>query len=44
MERVTAQQLAMMPIEFTLNGQTVVGRPDEKIIETKFHHAEIALD
>ena len=34
MERVSSQQLAMMPIEFKLNGQTVVGRPDEKIIET----------
>src|SRR4051794_41104307 len=38
MERVTTQQLAMMPIEFTLNGQTVVGRPDEKIIETAKKH------
>ena len=34
MERVTTQQLAMMPIEFKLNGRTVVGRPDETIIET----------
>ncbi len=33
MERVTTQQLAMMPIEFKLNGQTVIGRPDETIIE-----------
>src|SRR5215813_2601535 len=33
MERVTTQQLAMMPIEFTLNGRTVIGRPDESIIE-----------
>src|SRR5690242_8245641 len=38
MERVTTQQLAMMPIEFKLNGQTVVGRPDEKIIETARKH------
>ncbi|HET7668945.1 MAG TPA: formate dehydrogenase subunit alpha [Burkholderiales bacterium] len=38
MERVTNQQLAMMPIEFKLNGQTVVGRPDEKIIETAKKH------
>jgi formate dehydrogenase major subunit len=38
MERVTRQQLAMMPIEFKLNGQTVVGRPDEKIIETAKKH------
>ena len=28
----------MMPIEFKLNGQTVVGRPDEKIIETAKKH------
>src|SRR5207342_2225258 len=34
MERVTTQQLAMMPIEFKLNGKTVLGRPDETIIET----------
>jgi formate dehydrogenase major subunit len=34
MERVSTQQLATMPIEFKLNGQTVIGRPDETIIET----------
>src|SRR6185503_15852272 len=34
MERVTTRQLAMMPIEFKLNGKTVIGRPDEIIIET----------
>src|SRR5688572_20513439 len=33
MERVTTQQLAMMPIEFKLNGRTVIGRPDETILE-----------
>src|SRR5919108_228181 len=38
MERVGEQQLAMMPIEFKLNGETVVGRPDEKIIETAKKH------
>jgi formate dehydrogenase major subunit len=38
MERVTNQQLAMMPIEFKLNGQTVVGRPDEPIITTAKKH------
>src|SRR5881394_4665001 len=38
MERVTTQQLAMMPIEFKLNGQTVIGRPDKKIIETAKKH------
>jgi formate dehydrogenase major subunit len=38
MERVTTQQLAMMPIEFKLNGRTVVGRPDEPIITTAQKH------
>ncbi len=38
MERVSTQQLAMMPSEFKLNGRTVVGRPDEKIIETAKKH------
>jgi formate dehydrogenase major subunit len=33
MERVTTQQLAMMPISFKLNGKTVIGRPDETLIE-----------
>src|SRR6188474_2977883 len=33
MERVTTQQLAMMPIEFKLNGKSVIGRPDETILE-----------
>jgi len=34
MDRVSTQQLATLPIEFKLNGKTVVGRPDEAIIET----------
>ena len=34
MERVSTEQLATMPVEFKLNGCTVVGRPDETIIET----------
>src|SRR6267142_3277571 len=38
MERVKDSQLAMMPIEFKLNGQTVVGRPDEPIIRTAKQH------
>src|SRR5213078_283230 len=38
MERVTREQVAMMPIEFKLNGQTVVGRHDELIIETARRH------
>ncbi len=38
MERVATQQLAMMPIEFKLNGRTVIGRPDEPIITTAQKH------
>ena len=38
MERVTTQQLAMMPIEFSLNGRTVIGRPDETILELSLIH------
>src|SRR3989454_5478435 len=38
MERVKDSQLAMMPIEFKLNGETVVGRPDEPIIRTAKQH------
>jgi formate dehydrogenase major subunit len=38
MERVTTQQLAILPIEFKLNGETVVGRPDEPIITTAQKH------
>src|SRR3954465_12040086 len=38
MERVNERQLAMMPIEFKLNGETVVGRPDEPIIRTAKKH------
>src|SRR5882762_4721229 len=38
MDRVTQQQVAMLPIEFKLNGQTVVGRPDELTIETARRH------
>ena len=34
MDRVTNKQLAMMPIEFKLNGRSVIGRPDETLIET----------
>jgi formate dehydrogenase major subunit len=42
MDRVSTQQLATLPIEFKLNGRTVVGRPDEPIIETaKRHGVEI---
>jgi len=38
MERATTEQLAMMPIEFKLNGKTVIGRPDEPIITTAQKH------
>src|SRR5688500_1123757 len=38
MERIKDRQLAMMPIEFKLNGETVVGRPDEPIITTARKH------
>jgi formate dehydrogenase major subunit len=38
MERIKDQQLAMMPIEFKLNGETVIGRPDEPIIITAQKH------
>jgi formate dehydrogenase major subunit len=38
MERVKDSQLAMMPVEFKLNGEVVVGRPDEPIIRTAKKH------
>jgi formate dehydrogenase major subunit len=42
MDRVSTQQQATMPVEFKLNGKTVVGRPDETILETaKRHGVEI---
>ena len=42
MDRASTPQVATMPIEFKLNGNTVVGRPDETIIETaKRHGVEI---
>jgi formate dehydrogenase major subunit len=34
MDRIGTKQLATLPIEFKLNGRSVVGRPDEPIIET----------
>ena len=34
MDRISTKQLATLPIEFKLNGKTVIGRPDETIIET----------
>ena len=38
MDRVSTKQQAAMPIEFKLNGNTVVGRPDETIIECARRH------
>ncbi|MGH8738832.1 MAG: molybdopterin-dependent oxidoreductase, partial [Burkholderiales bacterium] len=38
MKRASSEQLATMPIEFKLDGKTVVGRPDEPIIETAARH------
>ncbi|MGD9951202.1 MAG: formate dehydrogenase subunit alpha [Burkholderiales bacterium] len=38
MDRVGTQQQATMPVEFKLNGKTVIGRPDETIIETARRH------
>jgi formate dehydrogenase major subunit len=38
MERIKDSQVAMMPIEFKLNGETVIGRPDEPIIRTAKKH------
>jgi len=38
MERASTDQIATMPIEFKLDGRTVVGRPDETIIETAARH------
>src|SRR5215475_10371133 len=38
MDRLSTQQAATMPIEFKLNGRTVVGRADELIIETARNH------
>jgi formate dehydrogenase major subunit len=38
MDRASQSQLATLPIEFKLNGQTVVGRPDEPILECARRH------
>ena len=34
MTAISRDEIAAMPIQFTLNGKTVVGRPDETIIKT----------
>src|SRR5213083_1268880 len=38
MDRISTAQAATMPVEFKLNGKTVVGRSDETIIETAKHY------
>ncbi|MCX7142092.1 MAG: formate dehydrogenase subunit alpha [Proteobacteria bacterium] len=38
MTAITKQEIAALPVEFKLNGKTVVGRADETIIEAAKHH------
>ena len=38
MTAITKQEIAALPVEFKLNGKTVVGRADETIIETAKHY------
>src|SRR5882762_4937042 len=38
MDRISTAQAATMPVEFKLNGKTVVGRSDETLIETARHY------
>src|ERR1019366_364183 len=38
MTAITKQEIAALPVEFKLNGRTVVGRADETIIETAKHY------
>src|SRR5258707_1491359 len=38
MDRISTAQTATMPVEFKLNGKTVVGRSDETLIETAKHY------
>src|SRR5437667_1374995 len=38
MDRLSTAQAATMPVEFKLNGKTVVGRSDETLIETAKHY------
>ena len=42
MDRVSTAQTAAMPVEFKLNGRSVVGRADETILQTARQRAEIA--
>src|SRR5437899_12076435 len=38
MDRISTAQATTMPVEFKLNGRTVVGRSDETLIETAKHY------
>ena len=38
MTAISRQEIAALPVEFKLNGKTVVGRADETIIETAKRH------
>src|SRR5471030_1521337 len=38
MTAISKQEIAAMPVEFKLNGKTVVGRADETIIQTAKHY------
>src|SRR6266852_1908912 len=38
MDRISTAQAATMPVEFKLNGKTVIGRSDETLIETAKHY------
>src|SRR5487761_2260603 len=38
MNAISKQEIAALPVEFKLNGKTVVGRADETIIETAKHY------
>jgi formate dehydrogenase major subunit len=38
MTAITRQEIAALPVEFKLNGKTVVGRVDETIIQTAKHY------
>ncbi|MBI5911484.1 MAG: formate dehydrogenase subunit alpha [Betaproteobacteria bacterium] len=38
MTAITKQEIAALPVEFKLNGKTVVGRADETIIQTATHY------
>ncbi|TSA17890.1 MAG: hypothetical protein D4R74_02090, partial [Betaproteobacteria bacterium] len=38
MTAITRQEIAALPVEFKLNGRTVVGRADETILQTAKQH------